>query len=92
MPSEKADFRMRMFNPDGSEAEACGNGLRCLVRYILDRGLIKGKKAGDLSIETKAGVRKARVVPEAGRDNRMRVSMGVPRFAAAEIPVTMAPG
>ncbi len=92
MPSDKADFRMRMFNPDGSEAEVCGNGLRCLVRYILDRGLIKGKKASDLSIETKAGVRKAQVVPEAGRDKEIRVSLGVPRFAPAEIPVSVEKG
>jgi len=46
LPSNIADFGMRMFNPDGSEAEACGNGLRCLARYILDKGLLSRKFEG----------------------------------------------
>jgi diaminopimelate epimerase len=49
--TEKADFRMRVFNPDGSEAEACGNGLRCFVRYISDHKMISGNT---VSIETMA--------------------------------------
>jgi diaminopimelate epimerase len=49
MPSGKADIRMRMFNPDGSEAEACGNGTRCLARYAIDRGLVD---SAEITIET----------------------------------------
>src|SRR3989338_2143006 len=50
-PSEVADFRMRVFNTDGSEAEACGNGIRCLVKYFVDRGLASAK-AREISVET----------------------------------------
>ena len=55
MPSDTADFRMRIFNPDGSEAEACGNGLRCLVRYVLDRGLVDAE-AQEILVETVSGI------------------------------------
>ncbi|MQY66848.1 MAG: diaminopimelate epimerase, partial [Dehalococcoidia bacterium] len=58
--SDKTALKMRMFNPDGSEAEACGNGLRCLVKYALDKKLADSK-AASISVTTKAGVRKARL-------------------------------
>ena len=77
-PSQCADVRMRMFNPDGSEAEACGNGLRCFVRYVTQKGLT-GKT--QLNIETMIGTRQAQA-----RTHGVRVAMGVPRFAPAEIP------
>ena len=51
LPSHLADFQMRMFNPDGSEAEACGNGLRCLTKYVIDMGLADAR-AQEISIET----------------------------------------
>src|SRR4030043_2261399 len=57
LPSKKADFYMRMFNPDGSEAEACGNGLRCAARYALESGLADRSK---VRIETPAGMKIAR--------------------------------
>jgi diaminopimelate epimerase len=79
MPSKKADIRMRMFNPDGSEAEACGNGTRCLVRYAVDRGLV-GRK--EITIETLGGPRKARAVGKL-----IQVDMGEPIFKAGLIPV-----
>ena len=46
LPSDMANFRMRVFNPDGSEAEACGNGLRCLAKYVVDKGLLSRKFEG----------------------------------------------
>jgi len=92
LPSKVADFRMRIFNADGSEAEACGNGLRCLVRYILDRGPAAGKAAGDMTIETIVGVRKARVIGSGDGPAEIQVSLGKPAFRAADIPVAIAPG
>lgn len=79
MPSKKADIRMRMFNPDGSEAEACGNGTRCLVRYAIDKGLVDGK---EITIETLGGLRKARQVGKL-----IQANMGKPIFKAELIPV-----
>ncbi len=78
---------MRMFNPDGSEAEACGNGLRCLVRYALDKGLIDNK-AAEIAVTTKAGIRKARLYSE-GEITVIQVGMGQPEFSASKIPVAL---
>jgi diaminopimelate epimerase len=89
--SQNADFGMRVFNTDGSEAEACGNGLRCLVRYIVDRGLVKSG-ADEITIETIAGIRKARLIAENGKIIKIQVGMGKPVFEAAKIPVALAPG
>ncbi len=77
MPSEAADLYMRFFNPDGSEAEACGNGLRCLTRYAIDRGYAK-----DLAVETQEGIRKVGV-----SGSLLQVNMGTPVFKAKEIPM-----
>lgn len=90
LPSGKANFRMRIFNPDGSEAEACGNGLRCLVRYVLDRGLIT-KKTTTISIETEAGVRTAKI-NTAEKSAEIRVGLGAPEFSAKAIPVMVEEG
>ena len=88
LPSNIADFRMCMFNPDGSEAEVCGNGLRCLARYVLDRGLVKTQ---EILVETLAGIRKV-IVHKAGDGTaRIQVSMGEPKFGAKDIPVVIAP-
>ena len=78
--SKVAELGMRMFNPDGSEAEACGNGLMCLARYAIETGVAKIDR--ELAVETLAGTRKVR--PLAGRSE---VGMGVPRFKAKEIPM-----
>jgi len=86
LPSSRADVGMRMFNPDGSEAEMCGNGLRCVVKYAVDEGLARPRD-GQLSVETATGVLSAQVFGEKGAVERVRVSMGVPRFAPREIPV-----
>jgi len=80
LPSKSADLCMRMFNPDGSEAEACANGLRCLARYALEMG--KADVGRELTVETMAGMRKVRLL--AGGSE---VDIGVPRFKAEEIPM-----
>jgi diaminopimelate epimerase len=86
LPSTSADFRMRMFNPDGSEAEACGNGLRCLVRYVAENNLHLGES---MTIETKAGMRHARMRPH--NVAPIEVSMGQPEFIPENIPVNVKP-
>jgi diaminopimelate epimerase len=86
LPSERADVRMRIFNPDGSEAEMCGNGLRCVAKYAFDHGLVKGLR---ITVETGAGLLPVEMFPNAaGRVDRVRVNMGRPRLACAEIPMT----
>jgi diaminopimelate epimerase len=92
MPSDVADYKMRIFNTDGSEAEACGNGLRCLVRYVLERGLVTNRGAKKLFVETIAGVRKAKISEVSGRPAEIRVSLGVPRFGVKDIPVVIEEG
>ena len=94
LPSEVADFRMRMFNPDGSEAEACGNGMRCLARYIIDKELLpkKFEETGEISVETIAGIRRIVVHREAGKLTKIKVDMGVPKFEAKDIPVLLGRG
>src|SRR5580698_4625014 len=72
-PSEKADARMQMFNADGSEAEMCGNGLRCVAKYVYDHGIAKKET---LKIETGAGVLTLNVETKNGLAERIRVDMG----------------
>jgi len=81
-----ADVRMRIFNPDGSEAEMCGNGLRCVVKYAVEGGLARPRH-GRIDVETPAGVLAAQTFGDGRTVERVRVSMGVPRFAPAEVPV-----
>ena len=90
LSSKKANFRMRMFNPDGSEAEACGNGIRCLVRYVADTGLTD-PKAKEVTIETLVGVRKARLLHKGSKVTGVQISMGRPRFEMKDIPVQIKP-
>lgn len=87
LPSGIADFRMRMFNPDGSEAEMCGNGVRCFAKYIAEKGL--RQKARELAIETLAGIRKVVLATEDGRVARVQVGMGKPILDPAGIPVRL---
>ena len=89
-PSDEADVRMREFNLDGSEAEACGNGLRCVVKYAVHSGFAQAD-AGQISVETIAGIRQARLYETAERETRIQVSMGKPRFEAKDIPVIIEP-
>lgn len=74
-PSERADFRMRMFNADGSEGEMCGNGIRCVGKYVYDKGLI-GRE--DITIETLSGVKSLHITQENGCATAVMVDMGIP--------------
>ncbi len=91
LPSESADIAMKIFNTDGSEAEACGNGLRCAARYAYDRGFV-GDNSEEISIETIAGYRKARIIKGNDKVTIIQVAMGKPEFDAAKIPVSILPG
>ena len=88
-----ADFRMRLFNADGSEAEVSGNGLRCFAKYVIEEGLIgttsSGADAADLriSIETLSGVRNVTANMSGNNVSRVEVNMGSPRFRPEEIPI-----
>ncbi|MBM3948404.1 MAG: diaminopimelate epimerase [SAR202 cluster bacterium] len=88
LPSSKADLRMQMFNADGSEGEMCGNGIRCLVSFALEKGIIP-RKDKPVSVETLAGVLEVTPIYQNGTMSRARVSMGVPRFEAKDIPVNL---
>lgn len=85
MPSTQAAARMRMFNADGSEAEMCGNGVRCVAHLVVARG---HAPAGPVTIETGRGVLTVLVRPTGPRSSQVRVEMGEPLLTAAAIPVT----
>lgn len=85
-PHEPADARMRMFNADGSEAEMCGNGVRCVAKYVYDHGLCKKET---LRIETGAGVLTLSLEVVDGRVRRVRVDMGEPILEPQRIPTTL---
>src|SRR5271157_6091621 len=74
-PSERADARMRMFNADGSESEMCGNGIRCVAKYVYDHGLVR-KPA--LTVETGRGVLSLDLEVGGGTVKQVRVDMGEP--------------
>jgi diaminopimelate epimerase len=79
-PAEaEGDFRYRIFNADGAEVEQCGNGARCVARFVRDRGLTRAER---ISFETLGGTIHTQVLP----DDRVAVDMGVPRFEPDEIP------
>lgn len=86
LPSVKADARMQMFNADGSEAEMCGNGIRCVAKYVYDYGIACKP---ELQIETKAGVLSVSVSTAGGLVDKVRVDMGPPILAAGRIPTTL---
>ncbi|MBS3763650.1 MAG: diaminopimelate epimerase [Planctomycetes bacterium] len=87
-PSEKADVEMRIFNADGSEAEMCGNGIRCVGKYVYDRGVCEKET---FRVETKAGVRTIELLTEDGRAVGATVNMGEPGLTRAEIPMSGSP-
>ena len=91
LPSHLADFQMHIFNPDGSEAEACGNGLRCLAKYIIDMGLAN-TGAQEILVETVAGIRKTRIYRARGKLTKIQAGMGKPKLGAKDIPVVIEPG
>ncbi|MBM3301189.1 MAG: diaminopimelate epimerase, partial [Deltaproteobacteria bacterium] len=88
-PSTQADFFMDYVNADGSVAEMCGNGIRCVAKYVYDNGL---KRATSLAVETRAGVKILELSPgDDGKIATVRVDMGAPIFDPSKIPVNIEP-
>ena len=86
MRSEIADARMRIFNLDGSEAMMCGNGIRCVAKYVFDNGIVKKP---DMTIETKSGIRRVTVFTQNGKAVSARVDMDKAELNPKLIPVAM---
>ncbi len=84
VPSNRADVRMRMFNADGSEAEMCGNGVRCVAKYSFDHGLTR---SNPMKVETGRGVLSLQLHTEAGKVRRVTVNMGEPILSLPDVPV-----
>ena len=84
LPSDVADCRMEMFNADGSIGKMCGNGIRCVAKYVYDRGLVKKDV---LRAETRSGVKTLQLRVEDGKVASVRVNMGQPELDPEKIPV-----
>jgi len=84
MPSDKADFRMRIFNADGSEAMMCGNATRCIGKYVYDKGLTDKT---EITLETNSGIKYLTLFPENGKVEYVEVDMGKAVIVPKEIPV-----
>lgn len=82
--SDRCDFKMKMYNMDGSEAQMCGNGIRCVGKYVYDKGLTK---KDSITIETLAGDKALNLNIENGKVNTVQVDMGEPILAPKKIPV-----
>ena len=84
LPSKVADYKMRMFNPDGSESEMCGNGIRCFAKYLYDRRLLSDPS---VKVDTLAGVKSLKLLLRMGSVESVRVDMGQPLLLRSEIPM-----
>ena len=84
-PSEVADIGYRMFNPDGSEAEMCGNGIRCFGDFVYRKGILKQEK---MTVETRAGIKTIEITLENDEPVLFKVDMGTSTFKTSEIPMT----
>ena len=82
--SNVADFKMAIYNADGSQAEMCGNGIRCVAKFVFDKGLINKE---NITIETLAGIKQLKLRTENGKVKKVRVDMGEPILEAKKIPV-----
>jgi len=85
-PSDSADAKMRMFNADGSEAEMCGNGIRCVAKYLFERSIVTKNV---MTIETGKGIQTLELFIEAEQVQSVRVNMGPPILEAEKIPTTL---
>lgn len=83
-PSDKADFMMDMYNADGSQGAMCGNGIRCVAKYVYDKGMTDKT---EISIETKSGIKFIKITTADGRAELAQVNMGAPVLTAEKIPV-----
>ena len=92
-PSDVADAQMHMFNLDGSEGMMCGNGIRCVAKYLFDNGIAKGQKVGEgrhvLHIDTKSGVKECTVITKNGLVSKVTVDMGKAELAPEKVPVRL---
>lgn len=84
LSSSVASFKMRIFNSDGSEPEMCGNGLRCLAKFVYDRGMVKDKR---FSVETGAGILWPEIIDTNGNVSIIKIDMGEPCFIPEKIPL-----
>ena len=82
--SDIADFKMRMFNYDGTEAEMCGNGIRCVGKFVYDKGLTKKE---NITVETLAGIKRLNLNIKEGKVETVEVDMGEPILEPSKIPV-----
>lgn len=83
-PSRRADFEMDMYNADGSQGAMCGNGIRCVAKYVYDYGLTKNTS---ISIDTRSGIKHVDLTVEDGKVSLVKVDMGMPELNAGQIPV-----
>ncbi len=83
-PSEIADFTMEMYNADGSQSEMCGNGIRCVGKYVYDYGLTDKE---DITVETLAGIKYLKLFVKDGKVEKVTVNMGAPILEPKEVPV-----
>ena len=83
-PSDIADCEMDMYNMDGSQGAMCGNGIRCVAKYVYDHGIVKKK---NISVDTKSGIKHLSLTVKNGKVNKVEVNMGSPILMANQIPV-----
>lgn len=83
-PSDTADFRMAMYNADGSEGSMCGNGIRCVAKYVYDHGMTDKTS---ITVETKSGIKQLELTIEDGKVSSVNVNMGAPILDPKQIPV-----
>ncbi len=88
-PSQEADFEMEMYNADGSRAEMCGNGIRCVAKYVYDKGLTDKT---DISVISCGQIKYLELFLKEGKVDTVRVNMGAPELRPEQIPVTVAEG
>lgn len=87
LPSDKADFQMRIINSDGTEAEQCGNAIRCVAKYVYDHGYVDRE---NITIQTMgAGVQPVKLTVENGKVSKVRVDMGPPVLEGLQVPTTI---
>ena len=88
-PSKTADFRMIMYNADGSEGAMCGNGIRCVGKFLYDHGMVNIKEKDEITIETLSGIKSLKAYTQDGEVTRLRVDMGKAVLNPKDIPVAL---
>ncbi|MGI5824714.1 MAG: diaminopimelate epimerase [Bacillota bacterium] len=83
LPADEGDFEMQIYNSDGTEAEMCGNGIRCAAIFAQDEGVVK---KNEMTVITKAGIIRPTVIKNTAEEKSVKVDMGIPRLRGEEIP------